>query len=150
MSSSKKHRVPKYRPVLTATQILKVLELAKKEVPISSDSFSLISTLSVFAAKIENQAITPAYIEEPPALKVSTLEALGGTLCADASIGVTEQLPEGMSKEAVWAVSYSKYKLDAASCSLQEIQEAQEHMYLNDMMTAEEILAFESSLEKGN
>lgn len=125
----------KYRPVLTAPQILHILNLAKSEVPLSDISYSIISTLASFQAKIENNGINPAYTAKPQ--KVSTLESLGG---------VIPNSTDGLeyTKEQYWASCYSKFCIDPISCSLEEISAATEHKYVNDLMTAEEIEVFES------
>lgn len=132
----------KYRPVLTASQITKVLELAKTECPISDLSFSLISTLAPFQAKIEADGIQPAYIPAPVRPSATSLEALGGEIPSIPSPSPTA--PKEI-KEVVWQHSYFKYMDDPVSCSLQEIQEANEWKYLNDLMTPEELRLFEAN-----
>jgi hypothetical protein len=144
MSTSK----PKYRPVLTAAQITKILALAKLEQPISAESFSLISTLSPFAAKIANNGIQAAYSLAP--IKPSTLESLGGPsdhpdfdiTNVTGSIN-TGGLGLGRSKELYWEQCHDKYGSDPVACTLEEIQGAKEHMYLNDLMSPEEVVEFE-------
>lgn len=128
----------KYRPVLTAGQITKILELAKLESPMSDISFSLISTLAPFKAKIENLSITAAYTASPPK-REQILSDLGGS-----GSGVIDIIPsEHFSKEEYWAKCYAKHCLQPASCSLEEIVAASEHKYLNGLMTESEVVSFE-------
>ena len=126
----------KYRPVLTALQITHILELAKLESPLSDLSISVISTLSPFEAKIKNAGISPAYTPKP--VKQSTLESLGGL--SSTSI----EQANNMSKEEYWAQCYAKYVLSPITCSLEEIQAATEHKYLNDLLNPKELAAFEA------
>lgn len=139
----------KYRPVLSPEQIAHILYLAKREVPISELSFSLIATLSPFQAKIDSQAINPAYVQVQQGSKPSMLESLGGevtVLPSDDMIGVPESINPNLSyrtKEEYWATCYAKYRLLPESCTVLEIKAAQEHMYLNDLMSPEEMVQFE-------
>lgn len=138
----------KYRPVLTAAQIEHILLLAKSEVPISQDSYSLIVTLAPFQAKILNAAITPAYTTTPRVSSTS-LEALGG-VATNNFTGVVRSATNGsdqaafLTKAEIWEAAYHKYTTNPASCSLQELRDSQEHAYLNDLMSSEELAAFES------
>lgn len=125
----------KYRPSLTADQIEFILSLTKQfyidatslpnpDLVKTNQAFAVIATLTPFEAKIRNLAIAPAYTPVPPA--PSLLESLGGTEIPsippyDDSIGTPEvnlsQLPP-VSKEEIWAASYSKYLLSPTSCTL--------------------------------
>ena len=135
----------KYRPVLTASQIQHILKLAKSEQPISEASIEVISKLAPFAAKIESNAVQAAYSIKP-AKETSLLADLGEspseTISAEATSNEIAQ--EHYNKEEYWEQCYLRYKDNPASCSLREIEAAQEHMYLNELMTAEEIAAFEA------
>lgn len=141
MNSAKNRPVTKYRPVLTAAQILHIITLAKSESPISTESIGIVSCLVPFQAKIQNAAITPAYTMAPAKVKAHSLESLGG---------MTEDiggLPTGdgsKPKEEYWEICYFMYKTSPTTCTLQEIQAAREHMYLNDLMTPEEMVEFEA------
>ena len=124
----------KYRPVLTSVQIIKILALAKTEIPyLTEESISLIGTLAPFLAKIENEGITAAYTMAPPRVARDSLEALGFTASVDVDL----------SKEEYWELCYKKHAISPKDCSLQEINAAQEHRYLNGLMTAEEAIRFE-------
>lgn len=126
----------RYRPVLTSSQIQKILTLAKCEQPLSNEGLSLISTLAPFYAKIENSGIQAAYSISPIKAKVGSLESLGEPIShiADA---------DTLTKENYWILCYAKYEDDPALCSLQEIEGAQEHRYLNGLMSDEELRIFE-------
>lgn len=140
----KRKQVAKYRPVLTASQILHILTLCKTESPISSESMSVIATLSSFQAKIENAGITPAYIQAAPKPKANSLEALGFVGASSVETVDTTLAPTYEDKEAYWSHCYAKYSTNPASCTLQEIHAAKEHMYINDLMSEEEVRVFES------
>jgi hypothetical protein len=137
MSKSLKSQVQKFRPVLTASQIAQILNLAKSEKPLTSASLSLISTLAPFMAKIENAGITAAYTLAEP--KPDLLFSLGAVSSASSNNQSNLQ-----TKEETWEEAYHKYTSNPASCSLQEIRDAKEHAYLNDLMTKEEEEAFEN------
>ena len=147
----------KYRPVLTAEQITHILHLAKTESPISNASISVISVLAPFEAKILNAGIKPAYTEAP---KKDILESLGGRTPAQkmadppritsyptdsASSASSPVSTEHLTKEQRWEAAYNKWSTNPSSCSLQEIKDAQEHRYLNDLMSPEEMVEFELS-----
>lgn len=126
----------KYRPVLTAAQIQHILELAKTEAPcISALSMSLISSLSPFQAKIANAGIQAAYTTAPVKPKANSLESLGAA---------SSMVDHDLNKEEYWALCYKRLEeYGAKHLSLQEITAAKEHMYLNDLMSPEELAEFE-------
>lgn len=138
---SRNKSTPKYRPVLTAKQILHIIQLAKLEEPISMCSISLISVLAPFAAKIDNAAITPAYITTPAlSMTDKNLAALGSEVSAEI------EAMHLISKEERWAKAYAKHMLDPVDCSLVEIADAKSHAYLNDLMSADELADYEASM----
>lgn len=134
----------KYRPVLTALQIKHILKLAKLESPLSDASLSVISTLSVFAAKIDNAGIAPAYTLSSSKPKESLLASLGDTDT------LAELEREGdiarLSKEQYWEECFDKYSTNPSSCTVEEIKAAEEHMYLNDLMSPEQEAAYERGI----
>ena len=132
---SKQGKAAKYRPVLTARQIVHIVNLAKKEAPISNASLSVISTLSPFLYKIENGAIAPSHVPSDKP-KANSLESLGA--------GTEPHMSDQRTKEERWEQAYNKYKADPTSCTATEILEAREHMYLNDLMSDAEVLEFEA------
>ena len=129
----------KYRPVLSALQIAKILELAKREQPLSNESMAVISQLSPFMAKIENAGITAAYTLKGRATP-DLLSLLGGTPTANP----TGPEALGLTRQVYWEQCYQAYNIDPASCSLKQIEGAKEWMYLNDLMSEEEKAEFES------
>lgn len=126
-STVTKTKALKYRPVLTAAQITHILSLAKLESPMTDTSISVIATLSPFLAKIENAGITPAYSTQAATSK-------------DLDLGGSYQHE---SKEAYWEHCYTKTKANPTSCSLEEIEAANEHRYIKDLMSVEEQAVFE-------
>lgn len=120
---------PKYRASLTESNIDKILSLCKLEAPMSNESMYLIGYLAPIKTKIINAGITAAYTTAP---KASVEESLGMAAI------------ETRSKEAIWKDCYYKWKEDPTSCSLEEINGANEHRYLEDMMTPEEETEWEN------
>jgi len=130
--------VQKFRPVLTALQIEFLLGLVKVQSPLTKEAISCISTLAPFQAKIANAAITAAYTTAPRVL-ANSLESLGGT---DES-AISARVASAFSKEQLWEFCYNKFVANPQGCSLEEITNAQEHAYLNDLMTEAELATFE-------
>lgn len=126
--------VPKYRPSLTAAQIEQIIHLSKQDIS-NPLNLSLITVLAPFKAKIDNEGLVPAYSATP---RSSLLEQLSSNL-EDDKVSL-----EAGDKEAYWEQCYLKMqKLGITSCSLAEIQAANEYRYLNDLMSEEEVAAFE-------
>lgn len=187
-----KAAIKKYRPVLTAVQIEKIIFLAKTETPISDSSRSLIGTLAPFLAKIQANAVNAAYTNVPP-VQVSDLQdrphdsdPVGANTDTNLYTGASttghpDQLPpikenqeeidttthsahikgnsadlilwdeipmsiksDPADKVAYWYECYAKYLQNPVSCTLDEIDAANEHKYLNDLMTPLELKAFEA------
>ena len=157
MRYTPKEKQPKYRPVLTANMIEHILKLAKTESPISNASISVIAVLAPFQAKIQNAGIMAAYTEvDKPTLEESLGFPIGRDLPvpilgapADDAIACPEdpRTLAGMSKEEYWSWCYARFEISPEVCSLDEIQAAQEHRYLNDLMSPEEVTAFEEPKE---
>ena len=157
-------RLVKYRPVLTANQITHILNLAKLENPLSDISLSVISTLSVFQTKIDNAAVLPAYSsiqstasastavtrEEKQLLDLGEIPATSGasTSAALAHSGIYPNATDLVDKEVYWEECHTKYKYTPELCSVKELSAAQEHMYLNDLMTAEQEAAWEAKIAR--
>lgn len=163
-TSTSKQGTAKYRPSLSAEHIRHILLLAKTEQPaISQASMQVIAVLSPFLAKIENEALA---VSHTASYKPSMLELLGedskeqldardtttipkdyaATRSYDNESGMHATiLPEHYAdKAAYWHACYQKHLEQPASCTLQEIQAAQEHRYLAGLMTDAEIVAFEA------
>jgi len=153
----------KYRPSLTAKQIQHIVSLAKREQPISNNSLSLLSVLSPFLAKIENAGIMPAYTLAPTTHSKASLASSAFTLsslgldsldkvmeASKLSIAPNSELADSrpledasLSKQEQWEACFIKYVEDIDACTLPELQGAQEWRYLNDLMSPEEMAAFE-------
>ena len=136
----------KYRPVLTAVQIEHILYLAKSEQPLSSMSMSLISTLAPFQAKIQNAAMTPAYIlVAPKPSEADVMESLGAGAPNKIVGNIHTSIDcSGLAKQEYWEACYNKFKANPVYCSLAEIAASQEHAYLNELMSVSELAAFEA------
>jgi hypothetical protein len=155
-TKSAKPPITKYRPVLSALQIDKILTLCKAEVPMEDITITLIANLSIFKAKIDNAAITPAYKVQPQLTSSDVLESLGGSALANS----LESLPampsvsiistDTVTKEEYWLQCYNKYIQSPTYCSLEEIAASNEHKYLHNLMTPEEVTIFESRMLQGD
>lgn len=136
-TSVSKPSTAKYRPVLTSSQLEHIIAMLKiGESPLSDTGIATIHYLTGFLYKIQHAGSIPAYTSAGKKKRVDMLEALGGieSIASDLSI----------SKEEQWAASYAIYVLKPSDCTVSQIQEAHEHMYLNDLMTEEQILDFEA------
>ena len=130
----------KYRPSLTVEQIRQILNLARLENPISNVSISIIATLTPVLAKIEVGTLTASYVPAAPAPSLTMLEAIGAA-SSDSTIAPSHA---AISKETYWEACYQKLIATPLECSIEEIEAAREHKYLNDLMTPEEIVEFEA------
>ena len=143
-------RLVKYRPVLTANQITHILNLAKLENPLSDISLSVISTLSVFQTKIDNAAVLPAYSSIQSTASASNAVTREEKQLLDlGEIPATSTTTDTAStKEVLWEQAYQLYIADPTACSIATLSAAQEHMYLNDLMTAEQEAAWEAKIAR--
>lgn len=137
-------KITRYRPSLPSHLILKMLELAKLEQPMSMESVEIIGILAPFQAKIANGALTPSSISMG---KLSTLESLGGA-SSEAFVYTLNGI-DFYTKEHYWQACYDAYINNAADCTLVTINAAKEHMYINDLMSPEEAKAFEEGDSNG-
>lgn len=133
--------IKKFRPVLSHVQIIKIIELAKLEQPITVESKSLLASLSPFLAKIEAQGVQAAYTATQPAKKAPEKDI--GVLHGADNTGLVGSPTWYDTKELFWEACYNKYKETPTLCTLDEIEGAQEHKYLNDLMTPIEVSRFE-------
>ena len=132
----------KYRPSLTASQIAHIISMCHSENPISPESVSVIAKLTPFLAKIEVGALAPAYTHAHSPSKPRNPE--GYTYETTYNFrGVN--YPD---KESYWAACYewSQTTAHRVDMSLPEIQGANEHRYLNDLMSPEEMEVFEADI----
>ena len=138
---------PKYRPSLPPHLIAHILDLAKKEQPLSTSSIELISILAPFQAKIQNMGLEPAYTTQVRLPKPSIEVSLGMAPCDAIAWKLfneeTHQYKAYYTKEEFWEACYLKSLEYPESLHLLEMNAAKEHMYLNDLMTEEEVIEFE-------
>ncbi len=132
MSPTKKE--PKYRPSFTATEISYMIAVFKAHQPLGLADIAIVAKLSPFLAKIESATLTPSYVPSPRVSPYS-LEGLGGM--------TREPQDDGLRKEIRWQQAYELYKKDPASCNAVQLADAREHMYLNELMTPEEVARYE-------
>lgn len=128
----------KYRPSLTNDEILRIIELAKKEVPLKSVDVSIIATLAPYQFKIQNDTVASAYSVKKPDNNI--LKSIGG----NPETAISNLYNGFNTKEEYWAHCHAKYILTPSDCSLAETLGAHEHMYLNGLMSEEERIAFEN------
>lgn len=142
-SKQPKQPIAKYRPVLTAPQIEHILALCKYSID-QKESMAIIGILAPFQAKIQNAGINIAYQTSP---KQSIEESLG--MASNSSFSNLNFFSAASttysSKEAYWEGCYNRYTKDPAACTLAEIHAAREHMYLNDLMSDDEVREFEAT-----
>jgi hypothetical protein len=118
----------KYRPSLSYESILHLMNLCRETIS-DQRSVNAISVLAPFEFKIKNGAITAAYKTVP---KLSKSEELG----------FTPEIPtEPLSVRTERA--YKKWEVDPSQCSVGELKDAMEYRYHNDLMSQEEIIAYE-------
>ena len=138
-------KIKKYRPSLTEQQLRYIVSLAKKEVPLTELSYSVIQVLDTYLYKLGNNSIVPSssYVLKPVANSLDSLGAHSST--PGSTPGANTLDPEAYpDKVAYWEACYTKYITSGAdSCNLTEITNAQEHRYLEGLMSEEEIAAFE-------
>ena len=138
----------KYRPSLTKTQIEQIIALCK--VDGSTHSLDVLRALAPFYAKIQHSAIKEAHTVQP---KQSVYELLGmdtpqATVTSTQETNTASEIKEAtadtidindyVTNADYWLACYTKYEADKVSCTVQEIEAAKEHMYLNDLMTPEQ------------
>jgi hypothetical protein len=106
----------------------------------------LAGILAVALTKIDNDVRAPAYVVSP---KMTIEEGVGLTVVSSTPASRSGYTLNGVSwssKEEYWAACHYLYNTSPESCSVEQIKAAKEHMYLNDLMTDEEILDFEENM----
>jgi len=126
-----------YRVSLTGLEVMYLLNITKTKLATTGEPLasSLAKKLTLYKTKIDMGALAGRGIEPSPSL----LASLGGSSETPTSI----ELP----KETIWLNAYTKYlenSKDWSTLSVSEIEAAKEHMYLNFLMTPEEVAEFES------
>lgn len=127
---------PKYRPVLSASHITHIIALCKRDM--SAESLRVISILSPFQYKIENESVTPAYTEQP---KLTELDKLGFAEPIETTANLRYSTENVANLYAVW-------KQSPGSLNLNQLKQVKEFMYENDLMTPAEESEYERSLIK--
>lgn len=145
MRYNERERIKKYRPVLTAAQIAHIVILCKQGETITSEDINVLKSLAPFEAKIQADAITPSYelalpkpsLEESLGMEnpVEQLDKLIPHMTCDTS---------HLTKEEQWELAYKKWLLKPLSCTAHDLELANEHKYLHDLMTPEEVTAYET------
>ena len=105
----------------------------------------LVGKINTLRTKIANDALNPAYSttkHSDPELAV--LESLGAPEAEVAMLAGTE------TKEVYWKRCYLKYSNAPVSCTIPEIEAAEEYRYLHDLMTPIEVKVFESRSDVSN
>jgi hypothetical protein len=144
----------KYRPSLTRRQIAQAINLAQADIRahpatgVATESLTLLTVLIPYLAKIDQEAITPSHVTAP---KMSLLESLGEAVNPNPpELEQCTNDPDSFaSKDEYWKHCYDRMQT-GENLSVREINAAREHMYLNDLMTDEEIFLFESQGNNGD
>ena len=129
----------RFRPPLSDKHLEHLILLCKRDLVATEEqesfdlSAELVAKLCAFKAKIDNKGIAAAYTLAPD--KPTMIEELGGLKDFTS--------PTKVSKEEYWELCYTKFLNDSIQCSLNELQAAKEHMYLNDLMSPEEVTEYE-------
>jgi len=130
---------PRHRISLTRSDIILLIEsIHESKNPLAADNINMLSKLNVFLSKIDNKVIAASYMPAPPA--PSLLESIG---VVDTSANISIKADK-KSKEQVWEDCYNKYLSNPTACNAMELECAQEHKYLNELMSQEEIATFEA------
>lgn len=149
-----KSKSPTYRITLTAEQLYHIDHLARSQTPISNKSIELIGKLAPTIAKIEAGSLKAAYVAKGTVAKKDIAESLGipdmqntNAIPAQkpANLATSNSNTElALSKDQVWEAAYNKYASTPELCSAQDIYNAKEHMYLNGLMSPEEVVEWEN------
>lgn len=126
-------RQAKYRPSLTLESLRKIRSLAINEEPMSVESATIIGVIAPFLAKAENGAMAPAFVTKP----VQSLEDKLG-------LALSTNHDTQVSKEEYWKQCWMKLEDKGKDAlTLEELEAADEHRYLNDLMDEVEEAEFE-------
>ena len=154
--TTSKHR---YRPALTADEI-RVLDSILKDRYLLESGMEVVTTklttadyviltqlqakVTTLQAKVANNALQAAYVTKKHHIpEIATLESLG------ASEDMIATVTGGETKEQYWETCYAKFVYNPQACTIPEIEAAHEHMYLNGLMTSDEVTAFEERTKHG-
>lgn len=121
----------KFRPYLTSSELTEILNCLKTK----SSNIALIRYLETFAIKIDRGTIQPNLTLQPPK---PTIEQ---------SLGLDSSNPSNsLPRETTNHQAYLKYAASPTSCSPKEIEQAEEYMYLQGLMSASQEEAYYSNL----
>ena len=141
----------RYRPSFTASEIATIISLCASRTQ-EANCLAILGKLATISSRIAVGDDKPAYIADPPISKPSIYKQLGmPEPQLPALINVVGNKYEDINpdlykaKENYWLACYHKYIEQTQDCSPNEILAAQEHKYLNDLMTPEEEVAFEAA-----
>ncbi len=131
--------IPKFRPVLSASQITHLMHLCRRDS--SNESLSCISVLAAFEYKINNNAIAPAYTQS---ITPSLADSLGFSEPMDAlsKLTITD---ESASEENL----YQLWMLEPSSLSIKQLQAVRAYRYKNNKMTVDEEAKYEAEIMGG-
>lgn len=134
--------IQKYRPSLSIPQLNTIIELAKNQSPMAPDTAEVLGVLIPYVAKINLAAVSPSYTMQAKKTPLDLLDELGGLEGSD----YNQASNTAISKPHYWKECYDKYIDTPKLCTLEELEAVNEHRYLNNLMTPEEVTEF----EKGN
>lgn len=123
--------IQKFRPVLSAKQILHIISLAKKDG--SAESLDVLGQLVIFEFKIQNATIRPAYTEH----KKPTLSESMGFDDPVKSSGESEVNPESL---------YNSWLVKPESLTIHQLESVRQWRYDHDKMTMDEEKKFEEEV----
>ena len=150
----KKHK--KYRVMLSPSIISSILSQAKTAYATlaNQESLDIITALAPYEAKIATGSIVEAYtaagaIHTPKTdiqKESDQLASLGADTGAEQQAVLDPDAENFLSKDAYWAACYAIYILHpASSLSVETIDAAKEHMYLNDLLSDSEREAMDAA-----
>lgn len=129
------NKTPKYRPSLSAVQIEHIVDTLQNKSVIDDTDKSCLTVLVPFLAKIGVGSATPAYVT---AAKEPLADFLSGTSTTDTDTGT-------LTKEQYWEQCYRLLADKGAHhLSIQELEAANEWMYLDGVLTKLEQVEFEA------
>lgn len=131
----------KYRPSLTLTQINHITSLCRSESPVSPNSIQLLAYLASYTIKANAGLVSSSHDALSLTAKSPSdlLAELGGEITDS-----TSYIPTDLSQPHYWQQCYEKWSATPGQCTEAEVEAANEHRYLNDMMSPEEVAEFDS------
>lgn len=118
-----------YRPYFTLPELQEIITCLKSH-PTPS-RLSLVRKLGFFISKIENDAVSPQYINNPRPTLAQKL-------------GFEESIPENA--ELIGEAAYQKHLSNPSKCTPKEIEASMEYMYMHGLMSEKQESEYENSL----